>query len=88
MRIFSLTFSALCFLLLIRLMSFSVHISIFSDSTIKPVFGTSNTSCDGTTFTDTFNCALPATLGTYIKFGDLEIMKKFVHEKVHEKVCS
>ena len=42
---------------------------IGTSSNIKPVFGASNTSCDGTTFTDTFNCALPATLGTYTKFG-------------------
>ena len=42
---------------------------IGTSSNIKPVFGASNTSCDGTTFTDTFNCALPTTLGTYTKFG-------------------
>ncbi len=27
------------------------------------------TACDGTTFTDSFNCSVPSTLGSYLKYG-------------------
>ena len=39
-------------------------------STIKPVYSPNpldETSCDGITFTDQFNCAIPNSLGTYTK---------------------
>ena len=41
-------------------------------STIKPVFSSTpgaQTSCDGTTFTDQVNCAIPNNLDALIKFG-------------------
>jgi hypothetical protein len=46
--------------------------AIGTASTIKPVFSSTpgaQTSCDGTTFTDQVNCAIPNNLDALIKFG-------------------
>jgi len=47
-------------------------LAIGTAANIKPVYSSTpgvQTSCDGTTLTDSFNCFLPANLGSLLKYG-------------------